>query len=137
MKIYVAGKFSDKKQIKQYMNELIKLEHTITHDWTSYESENGDQNRMAQSAVKDINAVKECDVLIAFLTDPKYAYRGSFSELGAALATNRNIIVVNPDNLAYCTSNVFYHHPSIVHVKTWEELLLHLDKLKLIDNYSI
>ena len=137
MKIYVAGKFGDRKQIKGYMDELVKLGHTITHDWTSFESENADKNRMAQSAVKDIEAVRNCDVLVLFLTDSKYAYRGSFTELGCGLGLNKQIIIVNPDELSYCTTNIFYHDPSITHVKTWDEMLVQLDKLKMIDEYAI
>jgi len=136
MELYVAGKFSDKKQIKEYMNELVKLGHSITHDWTSFESENADQNKMAQSAVKDVEAVKECDVLIAFLTDPQYAYRGTFSEIGIALGTDKEIIVVNSDEQAYCTTNVFYHHPDIIHVKTWDELLPQLEQIKQIYEWA-
>jgi len=119
------------------MNELIKLGHSITHDWTSFENEGDSKSRMSQSAVNDINGVKSCDVLIAFLTDPKYAYRGSFSECGCALGLNKQTIIVNADELSYCTTNVFYHHPSILHVKSWDELLLQLENIQLVDKYSI
>lgn len=52
MKLYIAGKFSEKEQIKKYMEEAIQLGHTITHDWTSFENEGDNIERMKQSDVK-------------------------------------------------------------------------------------
>jgi len=127
MKLYIAGKFSEKELIRKYMDEAIKLGHTITHDWTSFENEGDDIERMKRSAEKDIQAVRDCDCIIAILTDPKYAYRGSFSEIGGSLALNKKVIIVNSDKTAYCTTNVFYHHPIIIHVDSWDEAI---EKLK-------
>lgn len=123
MKLYIAGKFSEKDLTRTYMEEVIKLGHTITHDWTSFEKEGDETERMRLSAEKDIQGVRDCDCMVALLTDPKYAYRGSFTEIGCGLGLNKKVIVVNPDDNAYCTTNCFYHHPDIIHVKSWGDVL--------------
>jgi nucleoside 2-deoxyribosyltransferase len=105
------------------MHEAIKLGHTITHDWTTFEGEG--MEKMKLSAEKDIKAIQECNVLVAFLTDPKYAYRGTYTELGASLALNKKTIIVSScDQQAYYRSNCFYHHPNIIHVESWNEAIL-------------
>jgi hypothetical protein len=129
MRIYIAGKFNEKQQIREHMNKLEELGHNITHDWTSFETTKTGNEKMAESAVKDLHGVLNADCLVCIMTDPDYAYRGTFSEIGAGLATNKIIIIINDDSDAYCTSNVFYHHPSIFHVKTWSEALLLLHKM--------
>ncbi|ARF11974.1 nucleoside 2-deoxyribosyltransferase [Klosneuvirus KNV1] len=123
MKLYIAGKFSEKEQIKKYMEEAIKLGHTITHDWTSFENEGDDKERMKRSAEKDIIGVQNCDCVIAILTDPKYAYRGTWCEIGCSMGLGKKVIMVNPNKDAYCTTNCFYHHPNIVHVDNWDDAL--------------
>ncbi len=129
MKIYLAGKFQDKPFIRSKMDELINLGHTITHDWTSFETGEQASEHLKQSAGHDITGVSACDILIILMTDPKYAYRGSFTELGCALGLQKQIIIVCPDDEAYCRTNCFFHYETINHVKTWEECL---DKIKFI-----
>ena len=128
LRIYIAGKWSDKDTIKKYMNQLQKVGHTITHDWTSYES--NVENKKSDMAFKDVQGVAFADVLIVVMTDPKYQYRGSFTELGVALGLLKDVYIICSDDNSDCKTNVFFHHPSIVHVKSWDECL---SKLKEID----
>lgn len=121
MKLYIAGKFSEKEQIRKYMEEVIQLGHTITHDWTNFEIEGDGEEKMKLSAEKDIQAVRDCDCVIAILTDPKYAYRGTFGEVCAGVALFKKVIVVSNDPNGYFRTNCFFHHPDIIHVKSWDE----------------
>lgn len=124
MKLYIAGKFSEKVQIRKYMDDAVKLGHTITHDWTQSEQDGDGVEKMKNSAEKDIQAVKDCDCIIIILTDPKYAYRGTFTELGCSLGLEKKVIIVSqPDPNNYYWSNCFYHHHAIVHVETWKEAI--------------
>jgi hypothetical protein len=124
VRIYVAGKWSEKELIRGYMSQLIKLGHKITHDWTSYESNTA--NTKADMAFKDVQGVAFADVIV--MDDPKYAYRGSFTELGAALGLLKDVYIICPDKDSECRTNVFFHHPDITHAVSWEEFL---DKLRI------
>lgn len=129
--VYVAGKWSTKDVIKQRMNELEAMGFKVTHDWTTYES---DKNNSRQDmADKDIQGVTTADMYVGILDDPSYPYRGSFTELGAALATQRlrpeyRIYVIcpfhkNPPSTRNCTTNCFFHASGITHLTSWDELL--------------
>jgi nucleoside 2-deoxyribosyltransferase len=62
----------------------------ITHDWTSYELAYTDRHeRSRKCALADIEGVVTADIVVALLTDDDYAYRGTSSEIGAALAASR------------------------------------------------
>lgn len=121
-RVYITGKWSDKDTIREYMNQLEKLGHTITHDWTtSYES--NAENKKSDIAFNGVQGVAFAEVVIVVLTDPKYSYRGSFTELGVALGLLKDVYVICHDKNSDCRTNVFFHHPSIVHVESWGECL--------------
>lgn len=123
MKLFVSGKYGDKKLIKTKMDELIKLGYEITHDWTTFENGKYD---LSSAAVFDINGVKSCDVHVIVITDDKYVYRGTFTELGCALGLEKPILIFCPFEKAQCMTVPFYHHPSIKHFKIWTDLLKEL-----------
>lgn len=78
MKIYVAGAFLDKTELKQYMDQIEKLGHCITHDWTSYELVYNDQyERNVKCAIADIDGVIDADLVIAIMTRDDYPYKGT------------------------------------------------------------
>lgn len=119
--IYVAGKFFDRVQIRKYMDELECMGFIISHDWCTYESNSS--NRRADMARLDINGVKDADIVVILMTDPKYAYRGSFTELGTALALNKTVYIICDDPKSQCCTNVFFHHPNIIHLNSWPDFL--------------
>ncbi len=120
MKLYVAGKWSDKDEIGKKIQEFRELGHTITHDWTQIETSlNQDPEALKKYSSLDIEAVRECEMLIAWMTDPKYAYRGTYTEIGCALGLKKKVVIIsehtkyNPE--VYYTTNIFFHHPDIKH----------------------
>lgn len=117
VRVYISGKFSDKEMIKTYMTQLQKFGHTITHDWTSYVSDSSNR------AFKNVEGVAFSEVVVIFMTDPKYSYRETFTELGASLGLLKEIYIICPDKNSDCMTNVFFHHPSISHIDSWEEFL--------------
>lgn len=124
MKLYVAGKWGDREEIDRLMDQLETRGHQITHRWTRFEQhDQGSQtlvdnlpysvDHLSHAAVFDIRGVQEAEMVLVFMTDPKYAYRGSFTEIGCALGLNKQVFVVCPDENAYCRTNCFFHHPNI------------------------
>jgi hypothetical protein len=53
------------------------------------------------------------------MDDLTYAYRGTFTELGLALAANKRVVMVSNSGCA-CAQNVFWHVPSIIKVASIE-----------------
>jgi len=121
MKFYIGGMWNDKPHIQQCIAALRSMGHILTHDWTTYEAD--PTNKLANCAVRDIDGVRQADVVIAIMNDSKYAYRGTFTELGCALALNKHIIIVCGHQDAYCRTNCFFHHPDIAHVDTFEQCI--------------
>jgi len=90
MKIYVAGAFVDKTELRQIMDKVEKLGHEITHDWTSYELVYTDHHeRNIKCAKADIDGVIDADLVIAVMTRDEYPYKGTKHELGAAFTMKR------------------------------------------------
>lgn len=123
MQIYIAGKWSEKPRIRQQMDELEALGYSITFDWTNFEKEGDDDNKKAQAGIYDIEGVRNADLIIINMEDPNYAYRGTFCELGCALGLRKRIMLLCPDQNATCREQPFFHHPSIEHYESWQELL--------------
>lgn len=142
MKIYCAGSWKNRKDIKlTWINRLKQFGHEITHDWTETENErinkDGDQIRDIEyhrnCAILDLNGVKEAELLLVVMDSAVeyYSYRGTFTEIGAALMKGIPIVLYNPwtdsddinEMLKYTrsVSNVFYWHPNITHVTTGNE----------------
>lgn len=87
LKVYVAGCWRDREDLKRVMDEVKARGHRITHDWTTFEASYMDRHeRNKLCARKDIEGVVTSDVLLVLLTRPDYAYRGTSSEAGAAMA---------------------------------------------------
>jgi hypothetical protein len=116
-KIYIAGKYTD-PNISNYMEFIKSRGNEITYDWVKNLGLSP-----PNAARNDIIGVKRCDILIAIMDDPDYAYRGTFTEIGAALALDKRIIIVNPGDRSYCKENCLYQHPDIDHVLTFTDAL--------------
>lgn len=123
MKFYLAGKWTEKQQMLEHVNSIEKL-HTCTHKWMLHEGET-----KSDCAFNDIQGVIEADFIVIMITDPKYPYRGTFSELGAALASNhilkrqKPIFIIDPFTDSYASTNCFYHHPDVKHLTDIKQLM--------------
>lgn len=153
MKVYVAGKWSDSESVSKIISELKSMGIEITFDWPTYKNEmNEDEkhvgdyevvnDKQVEQALKcrsvlgndadlDVQGVLNANVVIAVMNDPHYAYRGTFTEIGIALGSKKEIIIINENETAYCMTNCFYWHPTIQHVKSFESIRERLSDLKL------
>jgi len=104
----------------------------VTHDWTTYEETYGDgatletvrqkfvqgvsspqdQSRYGTYANFDLDGVREADLVVMIMDQPEYEYRGTFTELGAALSLGKPVIMTGPSTVRAAT-NVFYWHSGI------------------------
>lgn len=106
MNIFVSGKFEDRKAIQYLQQELIKLGHTISEDWTYHEYT--DKGYPVDYAVDDIEGIKHCDVYVGrFVAD--YNYKGALVELGATLSLNKKCYIIGHA----IDSCIFINHPLV------------------------
>lgn len=131
MKIYVASSTSRRSEVNGIQKELIRKGHHISFDWANLHKgikpylEN--QKLAKQYAIEDVDGIKNCDVFIFLISETPGI--GSTTELGMAIALfelqrNPKIYIVGKrDHLA---PNMFYFHPSVIHVNSIQELLENL-----------
>jgi hypothetical protein len=102
-KIYVAGKFEEKKRVQEVMNLLRAVGHTITHDWSVV----SEASKRSQ-AVLDMRGVIDCDVFVGVF-EKDLPYRGAHSELGAALVLGKPVYLLGK----WANKNIFTYHPNV------------------------
>lgn len=139
VKVWVSGAWIHKKEVGKKLQQLRELGYEITHDWTIIEKSNHpNETDLGNYAKFDIDGVIRSDVAIAIMDDPKYAYRGTFSEIGCALGVGKPLHIVCPfydrDNPTYSQTNVFFWHPDIIHHKNFESVIEHLKLHYPVDN---
>ena len=121
---YVAGKYANKAELLTKVRQLEQHGWRCTYKWMLQPEHGVDE--MAEYAQQDLQGVREAEVFIAVLDDPTYAYRGTFVELGAALALRKTIVVYKPCKKAECYANCFLQHPLVFHYEDWDELVEHV-----------
>lgn len=121
MEVYVAGKYEERAIVIKIQNALIANGHTITHDWTTHE----DFNLLPEYAMCDVDGVRQCDVLIAYMVND-LNYSGTLSEIGMALAFEKKVIIIGD---AFSRS-IFVNHP-LVRVESAIE-----DAIALVEEYE-
>lgn len=118
--VYLAARFDRKVELAGYAAELRDLGYTVTsrwltgvHDATSARAL--DEGDLWAFAMEDFEDIDNANLLIAFTEDPSIGYTsgGRHVELGYALATGLDVIVVGP------RENVF--HACLSRYETWTE----------------
>ncbi len=103
MKVFVAGSINNINSIKDLMKSIKSNGHSIVHDWT----EQFDETRKQEFCLKDIEGIKESDVLIACMENCRTMCRGTLIEIGIALALDKKIIVIGEVN------SIYMSHPNV------------------------
>ena len=125
-KIFVSGKYNDKRLIRKKLNKLRSQGHEITYDWTS-KPETKNKNDLTKEAVLEVLAIKASDVHVLILDDKNYSYRGTFAELGCSVGLGKNIMVYHKLGKSSFMNSPFYNHPLVHHFTSWKKLLRAID----------
>jgi len=119
MKFYVAGKWEEREQVRQLQDELRRLGHTITVDWTWHEFEDG--GYPVQYAQEDVFGAATCDAYVGRFVNPN-SYKGALVEMGVALGLGKKVFVIG-HAIDTC---IFVSHPLVTRCsntkKFFEEL---------------
>ena len=101
MRIYVAGKFEDRENVRRIQNALRELGHTITFDWTT------DEFRNREATTKDIllctEGAKSADVYVG-LFEKSLPYKGALVEMGVCLGLGKECCIIGHaiDSCIFC-----------------------------------
>ena len=113
MKIYLAARYSRRKELCEYRTELEKDGHEITGRWLNGHHQVPDEGLPAEAnaelreafAKEDWSDLMAAECCIAF-TEPQHSVNsrgGRHVEFGAALASGHRCIVVGPrENVFHC-----------------------------------
>jgi len=117
MRIYVAGKWQEKPQVRAVQTALIAAGHVITHDWTIAElghdhiggpdwvqvySKWYDPKELEAQARGDLIGVQTADAIVVCAINP-HKYSGTLTEMGIALGCGHRVLIIG-DNI---DSNIF------------------------------
>jgi len=118
--VYVAGGFAFMSAIQEVQRALRDIGHQVTWDWTAVEkgpAEAVTDAEWAHYSKLDLDGVRTADYVVVVLTDPEYAFQGTFCELGCALGLGKPVIImdtVDPDIPAKYRLGPFYHDTGVV-----------------------
>lgn len=106
MKVYVAGAAThglsrEFQGLVGFLRDV--LGHEITHEWWLSEE------KTAEQALRDLQGVQEADAVIAVFTHDDYPYRGTWVEVGYALALGKPVYIVGTAG----DQCIFVHHPNV------------------------
>jgi len=120
MKVYIATSFHDKERAIFVASLLKENGHEITCPWWL------SKVPTAEEAIKDIQSIRECDVILGLFEKP-FVYKGAIFELGIAYILGKSIIIVGEE----LDSMVFMLLPEFVQVKSVDKAMKLLkDKVK-------
>lgn len=112
--VYLAGCYKDVRMAR-YMQQLRALPGLrITHDWTACRDLPPDE-----AARLDLEGVRACQLLLVVMDLQSYDYRGTFTELGAALALEKPVLLVRGAPDQYAATNCFFSHPRVFHLASF------------------
>jgi len=123
MKLYVAGKYQERDKIRLVFQELQRMGHTITLDWTNHDIYPNEAivEKLGQFANDDVVGVKEADAVILCLINHQ-EYKGLWVEMGVALGAGKPVFIVGEAGHA-C---IFTNHKLVTKFKSFQELYCHL-----------
>lgn len=110
MKFYIASSFANKEKVRYVSEQLIKLGHTQTYDWTINERVSSFEE-LAEIGQIEKEAVLGADILIVLLP----AGKGSHIEMGIAVGQGKKIYLHSETDSVndFETTSTFYHLPEV------------------------
>lgn len=117
---YMIGKFSTKDDIAKRIKIVEDMGLKVTHNWTLKENWTCPKSEQVEN---DIKGVIDADIVIAIINNPNYHYRGSFSEIGAAIASGKTVYLITDNCEKGSVTHCFLSHKNIIRFSTFEGFL--------------
>lgn len=125
MKLYLAGRYSQKDEISVYARDLEKRGAIVTSSWLQ-EPHNPNTNLhdvsddlLEKYQKVDLDDIRRADGMVFFSQPPTVPTLrgGRHVEFGYALALGKPILVYGPKE------NIFHYNWRVTNVETWEDVL--------------
>ncbi len=127
MQVYLAARFTRRKEMQRYAEELIALGHGVTARWvvgppqSAHHPDQVSGHSVAYDervSVEDLKDVADADCIICFSEQPRETNKrgGRHVEFGLAVAAEKRIILVGP------RENVFHFLPVVENFPNWAAL---------------
>lgn len=124
-KIYLAARYSRRKELCVYRHDLLLMGHEVTSRWLEPNPEGeAAENRgtltteeRADYADKDLTDLLQSDIVVSFTEPPRSGQSrgGRHVEFGFAMACGKRCVVIgHRENVFHCLVNVVFF-------ETWEE----------------
>ena len=130
MKIYLSARYSEQGLMRLRREELQDNGHEVTSRWLDekYKSfeEVATREEVLEIAIRDLDDIYACDVLIAFTYGGKTTHGVRFHEQGYAQALNKELwLVGEPENCMQELFNLKFDdwNDTVVHAICCEALL--------------
>lgn len=125
MKIYLAGRYGRREQLKSVRDELTRLGHEVTSRWLDTEwaptdgsSSTAPPEYREKYCLIDLEDVLASECVISFTEEPDSGNGkrgGRHVEFGVALQAGKRLVVVG------WKENIFHHHPRVEFFKSqWD-----------------
>ncbi|OGV89948.1 hypothetical protein A2Z41_02865 [Microgenomates group bacterium RBG_19FT_COMBO_39_10] len=129
LKLYIAGPFDQRDQIRVMMTEIEGMGHQIIYDWTDHlpiKPYEENKKLATKYAKEDHQAAANCDVFVLLPGESGGTTR--FSELGMALGSRKvkRIFIVGPGE----NRSVSFFDPKVERLKSPEELIENISLIK-------
>jgi hypothetical protein len=131
--IYLSGSNHQIETLRIVSEHLTKTGFEVNSNWIERELVNQSPSEKHTYADCNTNEIIESDYIIAIMTDPKYSYQKTFTEIGIAIGFQKNIIIVCDGNTLidynkvtyshHCMTNIFYWHNSVIRVSSINEAI--------------
>ena len=126
MKIYIAGKWQDRKFIKDIISIIETEGHEITCDWTRHDfSVDGVIGNESVYAEEDLQGIRSCELLLA-IAERSFVYKGLLCEIGAALVLYKPVYLLG----RAIDSCIFTNHWNIERVFSVEDFITRIKNVK-------
>lgn len=116
MKLYIGGKFEERKIIRGFIERAKAAGFPVTVDWTRHTKKS--PGEFPKYAVEDIRGVADADVGIFYFKN-QLDYKGSLVELGVCLGRGKPALLIG-EGAEFC---IFFYHPLVFRFNSFDECL--------------
>lgn len=122
-KIYIAGRWHMKEDLRKCRRDLEKLGCEVTSRWLDTRDIHYTEKLLAQHAENDVNDIVRADSLVAVFHEGVTGYQGTFFEIGLAVGLGMPVYIVGS------TTCIFRHLDSVSTFKTWNDFLVGVEEV--------
>ena len=128
MKVYLAGAYAWKDELKIRAQELENLGVTVTSRWLdekyapTIKIADVPEKERVQTAIDDLKDIDRADAIVLFSVEPTVPIvrGGRHVEFGYAIGIGKTLYVIGPKE------NIFHYMPEVTNFVHWDDFIQYL-----------